>query len=110
MDNKKYAKRLKPENNVSLDKAIFKVGNKNCPVCVNSKDAYEEVASKYKDISFYNVDSDLFDRKRSEMKEIRKIVSNTRALPSFYFFHNGAMVRKVEGFNPRKFERYVKEF
>jgi len=109
MSKHSHVKKLKPYDQVSLNRAVFKVGAKWCRACKECKPEYEELAEKYDKIKFYSIDSDAFDEDRSEMKEIRKICKDTKALPTFFFFRNGKLVNQLAGFKGSKFKIALSE-
>lgn len=107
MSDKTHVKKLKPHHQVSLDHAVVKVGAKWCKACRESAESYEKMAKKYDKIDFYDVDADRFDKEKSMMKDINKIVKKTSAMPTFYFFRKGKIVGSVEGYSTSKFKMYL---
>lgn len=107
MSDKTHVKKLKPYQQISLDHAVVKVGAKWCKACRESADSYEKMAKKYGNIDFYDIDADRFDKEKSEMKDINKIVKQTKAMPTFYFFRKGKLIHSVEGYSTSKFKMYL---
>ncbi len=107
MSENNHVEKLKPYEQVSLNRTVIKVGAKWCRACKDSKESYEEIANQHGRITFYEIDSDRFIKEKSMMKEINNIVKKTSALPTFYFFRKNKLIGEVEGFKRSKIESYV---
>lgn len=79
---------------ISWDKVVIDFYATWCGPCKRIAPLFNEIAEKYPEISFYKVNVD----EAAELSESFSIES----LPTFVFFHNGKITRRMEGANPNE--------
>jgi len=92
------------EKEKSLPKVVVKFTATWCGPCRDIAPVYKELATKYKNIKFLEVDVD-------KGKEI-KAAYNINCMPSFVFLKDGTEIRgiRMEGANEHKLRQEIGDF
>lgn len=93
------------------DFVVVKYGAEWCGPCKKISPLLEELAEKYKNVYFLDVDVETEQNPDEEVAMIdHDDFKNIRTIPHFKFFLGGELVREFHGADAERLQRYVKRY